>query len=121
MAILHRIERREHESDPDLLFFCPGCQCGHAVWVSSPNRLTGASWGWNGSMEKPTFTPSLRIQFEAWNPPVTPENMDQYRASPWPQTKVAKICHVIVTDGKLHFCGDSTHKLAGQVVDMVDF
>lgn len=32
-------------------FHCPGCECAHAFSVPR--------WNWNGSMDAPTFTPSL--------------------------------------------------------------
>jgi hypothetical protein len=101
MAVLHRVERLEGTDSPDLLFFCPGCQCGHGIWTSHPNGITGATWTWNGSMDKPTVSPSLAINFHN-------------------RGKDAR-CHVVITDGKLHFCADCTHQYAGQVVDMVEF
>jgi hypothetical protein len=72
-------------------FHCPGCGRGHCF------RAPG--WSWNGSAEKPTVTPSLLT------------NKDD------PKSR----CHVVVTDGKLNFCPDSYHQLAGKVVDMVDW
>jgi len=30
-------------------------------------------------------------------------------------------CHYFITDGKIEFCGDSPHKLAGQIVDLPDW
>jgi hypothetical protein len=39
----------------NLLFHCPGCDTAHMVRVIGP----GPEWGWNESMELPTFTPSL--------------------------------------------------------------
>lgn len=97
MSVLHRVEAREGFTSPDYLFWCPGCKFGHGVWVTHPNNRTQAMWSFNGNMEKPSFSPSILIQ--------------------WGQNQV---CHLFVTDGKLHYCGDSTHALAGQVVDMVD-
>ena len=122
MPVLYAINRESAQVDsPDYLFFCPGCKCGHAVWTTHPNGITKATWSFNGNMEKPTFSPSLKITRHLWTPPVTPENMEEYRKNPWPQTQVEHICHTVITDGKIHFCGDCTHELAGQVVDMVDF
>ena len=72
-------------------FHCPGCQCDHALHVPF--------WTWNGSMEAPTFTPSLMC------------NRDD------PATR----CHSIITDGKINFCGDCHHALAGKTVDMPDW
>ena len=31
------------------------------------------------------------------------------------------ICHSFVTDGRIQFLGDCTHKLAGQTVDLPDW
>jgi hypothetical protein len=94
--VLRRVERRPGEADPDVVFWCPGCKCGHAVWINQPNKRTGATWSWNGSMDKPTFSPSILIQ------------------------QGASTCHLFVTDGKLHYCPDCTHQYAGQVLDMVN-
>lgn len=85
------------------MFFCPGCQCGHGVWTTHPNGMTGATWEWNGSMEKPTFSPSILIE--------------GVRAA----TGVPYRCHSFVRDGKIQFLGDCTHKLANQTVDLPEF
>jgi hypothetical protein len=54
------------------------------------------SWTFDGNFDRPTFTPSLL-----------------YPNSPGR-------CHLILTGGKLHFCADCDHALAGQVVDLPD-
>src|SRR5574337_834951 len=113
--------QRVGESDPDVMFFCPGCNCGHGVWVTGPNKKSKSTWTWNGSLDKPTFSPSIKITYETAVPPVTPENLDEFKRNPWPQTKEVKICHSHVTDGKITFCPDSTHALAGKTVDLPDF
>jgi hypothetical protein len=76
---------------------CPGCEGGHHVPVSGER-----AWGWNGSLESPTLTPSVLYNVGGANPTVP-------------------ICHSIITGGKIAFCGDSTHKLAGQTVDVPDW
>lgn len=116
MALIHRIEKKEGQEGPDLMFFCPACQCGHAVWLQGPTK-----WTWNGSFEKPTFAPSLLVTQVVADPPVTPENLDQWNQNPWPQTKVEKRCHSHVTDGMINYCADSTHALAGKTIPMEDF
>ena len=85
---------------PDFMFWCPACKCGHGVWVEGPCR-TGAQWKFNGNMEKPSFHPSLKIEFNR-------EGKDM-------------VCHLVVTDGVLNYCGDSTHELAGQSIPMEPF
>ena len=110
----------ENTSAPDFVFFCPACKCGHGVWTTHKNGFTGAIWGFNGNMDAPTFTPSIKIQRDGWEPPVTPENMDEYRNHPWPQQKVTHICHLFVENGYLKFCTDCTHDFRGKTVPMPD-
>ncbi len=54
----------------------------------------GATWGWNGSKDSPTFTPSLNV---------------------------VGYCHSLVRDGMIQFLSDCTHKLAGQTVEIPDW
>lgn len=95
-------------------FFCPGCNDYH-VYYTRP--WTGGSyvngewvpkagpvWTFTGTLENPTFRPSLRI-YEGRHP-------DGEVSHP--------ACHLFVTDGKIHYCGDCGHDLKGQVVDMRD-
>jgi hypothetical protein len=52
------------------------------------------NWGFNGDRERPTFEPSLFY--------------------------TQRVCHLFLTDGRIHFLSDCTHKLANQVVDLPD-
>ncbi len=78
------------------LFHCPGCGCSHPFEVEAPG---GSGWTWNGSLEKPTFSPSLLCN------------------GPWLERR----CHSFVVDGRIQFLGDSYHELAGQKVDLPDW
>jgi hypothetical protein len=73
-------------------FWCPGCDDVHGI------RHGGEGWTWNDSLELPTFSPSVLVRF----------NM----------RGVDFICHSFVTEGRIQFLMDSTHKLAGQTVDL---
>ena len=77
------------------LFHCPGCGNSHPFEVECAER----GWTWNGSMDRPTFTPSLLCN------PGLPENR----------------CHSFVTDGRIQFLSDCHHALAGQTVDLPDW
>lgn len=80
-------------------FTCPGCGRIHTVMT---NPLYGnKQWEFNGDIEKPSFMPSLKCTWD-------------YSGG----TKMDKICHSFITDGKIQFCGDSTHELAGQTVEL---
>lgn len=84
-----------HQLSPGwLVFHCPGCRCSHSFTVAP---LPGPPlWTWNGSMDRPTFSPSLL-----------------YSESPR--------CHSFVRDGRIEYLSDSEHALAGQTVDLPDW
>lgn len=75
------------------LFHCPGCLNAHPFEIEAPN---GAGWTWNGSLDAPTFTPSLLCN----------------------QHDSCSRCHSFVTNGKIQFLSDCWHRLAGQTVDI---
>jgi hypothetical protein len=90
---LHQIEENYYA------FHCPGCGCGHAVTVNGKKNGCNASWGWNGSMDKPTFTPSINCNADA----------PKYH------------CHSFVKDGMIQFLGDCFHALASQTIEIPDW
>ncbi len=104
----------------DFTFWCPGCKCGHGIWTTKRNSISSI-WSFNGDMEKPTFAPSLLITQETWTPPVTPENIEQWRKQPWTQTKTSSVCHSFIRNGMIEFLSDCTHALAGKTVPMEAF
>lgn len=79
-----------------MIFWCPGCECAHF--------FTTDRWTWNGSTTKPTVNPSILVQYDGSDAGVG-------GAPP-------KRCHFFLRDGRLEYCGDSTHALAGQIVPM---
>lgn len=87
-----------------LTFQCPGCKTIHQITTAGvPNP-----WGWDGSLERPTITPSVLVTWEA-NPDAAPEFSEWHKA---------RRCHSFVRDGRIEFLSDSTHALAGQTVDL---
>jgi hypothetical protein len=81
-------------------FWCPGCSERHGVPTTGSRE-----WGFNGDVDRPTFTPSIKVEGvkDPWGPDFDP---------------TPTVCHSIVTDGRIAFCGDSTHALKGQTVDL---
>jgi hypothetical protein len=75
------------------VFHCPGCGYGH------PFEVCANGWTWNGSLDKPTFRPSLLCNFTS------------------PETR----CHSFVTDGQIQFLSDCWHALAGKTVELPDW
>lgn len=101
-----------------LAFFCPGCECSHWFQIG---QGPGPRWKYNGNGDKPTIRESILVRHPTWTPPVTPENMEEWKRAPWVQTKVESICHSYVTDGRIQFLDDCTHTLKGKTVDLPAF
>lgn len=101
----------------NIAIMCPGCNAHHVLATVKPQN-NGALWGFNGDMEKPTFNPSLLIRSVENIPPVTSENIEQWREKPWEQTRVDTVCHSFIIDGMIQFLGDCTHHLANQTVEL---
>ena len=74
---------------------CPGCNEIHSIPIDLTHQ-SGRAWGWNGSVDAPTFSPSVR-----------------HTMKPLPYC-----CHYFVRDGRIEFCGDCSHGLKGQTVDL---
>jgi hypothetical protein len=71
---------------------------------------SGQGWSWNGSMELPTFLPSILVNGH----PGTRENgLEVFKDQP--------TCHSFVTAGQIQFLLDSSHSLAGKTVDLPDW
>lgn len=83
------------------LFFCPACKHGHVYTIKCD--YAGPKWDFNGDMNNPTFSPSLLL-----TTPFKPEDGGEER------------CHLFVRNGKIEFCSDSTHELAGKTVRLPD-
>ncbi len=101
-----------------LVYWCQGCDMFHQVWVGSG---PGPRWGWNGDVERPTFTPSVLVSWDQAEPPAaTLEVCEKIRSGEIVQVKVHKVCHTFITDGRVQFLSDCTHAFAGQTLDLPD-
>ena len=94
-------------SDGALTFKCPGCDERHKVMVGEG---PGPRWGWNGSLDKPTFTPSVLV---TWN---EPSDIEAEFDDPSKDKKL--VCHSFVRDGNIEFLQDCSHGLAGKTVPL---
>jgi hypothetical protein len=70
--------------------WCPGCLMMHVVPVGAPYRVL---WEFNGNLGAPGFEPSVRHDWGA-----------------------GRTCHYFLRVGRLYFCTDCTHALAGKEV-----
>jgi len=98
---------RQHQNA--VSFLCPGCGDHHTI---NTDR-----WTWNGSMDAPTFTPSLLVRSGHYASSHQPGDPcwcgKDYGFSCY-------LCHSFITDGKIAFLGDCTHPFAGQTLNLVD-
>lgn len=124
-----------------IMHWCPGCQCAHVIptnpgppwpptdsasaypegtvkhgstgqrWRVQNKQWVSANWTYNGSVDKPTTTPSVRIF-------VTDDEDELGNKLETPVERT--LCHYFLTDGNLVFCGDSKHIHAGQTVPLPD-
>lgn len=115
--ILRPIEQDEKSielNSPDFSFWCPGCKGAHQIWVHPDKNV---KWKFNGNLEKPTFEPSIKVDGTV---PITDEEAERIMAGE-KITPRPLICHMHVIDGMIHYLGDCTHALAGQVIPMEAF
>ena len=90
-------------------WFCPACEEMHPL----PD-----AWDFDGNVDKPTFSPSFRhgsMQTIKIDGRWTGEWVRDAAGKP-----VKRVCHYIITKGIVQYCGDCTHALAGQSVEMPD-
>jgi len=89
--------------DDGLRYYCQGCQSSHMIKIG---QGAGPRWGWNGSMEAPTFSPSVMVTYDGPDAGVD-------GAPP-------AVCHTFIKDGRVQFLGDCTHQFAGTTQALPD-
>lgn len=89
--MVEKLKVRKSFTGKSYIIWCEGCQQTHSFDVREDGGQP--TWEFNGNMEKPTFTPSLR----------------------YPR------CHLILTDGIIHYCGDCYHHLCSLDVPLAEF
>lgn len=97
-SILHEVADRDGKTIGYTLW-CAGCDEPHVVYTNYAGK---PQWKFNGNLDKPSFTPSLLVY-------AIPAN-DRYAGHPR--------CHSFITNGRMQFLGDCTHRLAGQTVPL---
>lgn len=99
--ILRRVGYYGFDGHATHAHWCPACKEMHDIAVEQPFR-NRASWSFNGDGDKPTFSPSINIA-----------------VGPFPDGRVER-CHYFVREGRIEYCGDCTHEMAGKSVDLPD-
>jgi Family of unknown function (DUF6527) len=91
-----------------LNFECPACNEFHQI------RLKPEGWQWNGSLDKPTFSPSVKVTgVKKISDETCVRIMAGEKIDPIP-----KLCHSFVKDGKIEFLSDCLHEQAGKTLDI---
>ncbi len=111
--------RIDNQRGDEYMFYCPGCQSLHSMTVNGFVNSCGASWTFNGDVERPTFSPSLKVTWDEYgNNPNYKDGMDE-------KLKYIIIkshnCHSFINNGMMSFCGDSTHKHANKTLEIPAF
>lgn len=108
--------RAEKQEAPDgsvyINYRCQGCEHLHSVCVQTGSAYgAGPVWGWNGSLELPTFTPSVLFWLD--------HNADEDEEERKYVDKAR--CHTFITNGRVQFLSDYGHALAGQTLDVPEY
>lgn len=104
-----RLSPKLRSTATGIAHWCPACESPH-VYTTKPGERV--CWSFDGNVERPSFAPSMLIRTGRF---VDPNFVEE------PGENLSSICHYFLTGGRLQFCGDSTHALAGQTVDLPDW
>jgi hypothetical protein len=93
-----------------LTYWCQGCAGPHSICTKG-----ASAWGWNGDVDRPIFTPSVKVTY-----PAVPDAEEKFK-----EWRTERICHTFVgcngaKPGEVIFLGDCTHALAGAVQPLPD-
>lgn len=96
-----------------LMFWCPGCDGPHGPRVAG-DPGTRPLWTWNGDRERPTLSPSIRVQGKR-----RLSDDEYHRIMRGEHLEIPdSLCHSFVREGRIEFLGDCTHALANQTVPL---
>jgi len=111
---MENFDRAKLATDNTLLFWCPGCDSAHGISVNN-----SSGWQWNGSLERPTISPSILVRQILYGP--NKLTFNNYKGEHPPSESCEGICHSFIKDGRIEFLNDCTHHLKGQTVDLPVF
>lgn len=78
------------------LLYMPGLPMHVQINLAGPHPV----WGWNGSKDKPTFSPSVLTRI------------------PWGTERREIVNHVFIRDGRISYLSDCSHEFAGRSMDL---
>ena len=96
---------------------CPACKTTHCLNTDADKK---PCWGFNGDMDKPTFSPSILERSghycERGSHPKTKDECEACKEG----YDMCYICHSFVKDGMIQFLNDCTHAYAGKTLPLED-
>lgn len=117
-----RISKVLRVRGPKATYYCQGCDMVHMINVE-PNGAEPV-WTWDGSMDHPTFGPSVLVRWETRSEKareVSKAFYDQHGDYPTleqvPYDK-KHVCHTFIRGGLVEFLSDCTHQHAGQTLPL---
>jgi Family of unknown function (DUF6527) len=106
--VLRTFTWKHHDGETSgYIYWCPGCDDAHHVWTRNARPGGRPVWSFDGNLNKPTFSPSVRHFCPA-------------RIEAGKQIPERTFCHYFVTAGEIRYCGDCKHALNGQTVPLPD-
>lgn len=91
-------------SEGSLAFECAACEMPHVIKIRGLDKSGHpVVWDWDGSVDRPTFQPSLLLRWEEG------------------QARTPQCCHFFVRGGQIQYLDDCTHALAGKTVPIPEW
>ena len=108
MAKLRPVHHPDIEAPIGYSFDCPGCKQDHTVYVRHNPAIKHEHyvWSFNGNLERPTFCPSLLVEWEEWD--------EEKKAT------TQGVCHSFICNGIIEFLNDCTPGLRNKFVELED-
>lgn len=89
-----QVLQNQEGKDSLAIFYCPACRNCHPYNINNTNPKH--NWSFNGDLQSPTFSPSLRVL----------------------DGKGGTTCHLFVEQGKIKYCDDCPHSYASKTIDL---
>lgn len=98
-----KLRRIEGQAYRGYAHWCPACEEIH-IFATEGKNHSGASWTFDGNVNRPTFTPSMLITI---NPKTAPD---------YDPEEPTDVCYYFLQNGTIQYLADCTHALKSQRV-----
>lgn len=107
MAAMNQVSRVLRRGQTGFFHWCPACEQMHPL--PDGKNSPGGGWTFDGDAENPTFTPSFKQTYTHWSGGIAESGLGIGE-------RTERVCHYIITAGKIQFCADSWHRRSDIVV-----